>query len=182
MQPGPSCPPASQRPTTSTSPEPSGLPGCVLPGSTPLDQPTADRMAILDMVRAQDPTIAGFVRAHRDEILRIWQRRVRALATARRVPGSLLRASVPEMIERVAAYLEARADRAQVAEPGERHGAARLEEGFDLDDALLEISVLRDAVLEVRAAAGALRGELAIVLVRAFDPIVAAVAHQYSHR
>ncbi len=132
-------------------------------------------------MRAQDPTLASFIRAHRDEIVATWERRVHALEKARRLSSSLLRDSVPEIVDCIAGYLES-LDREQVAEPGERHGHERLREGFDLDEALLEIALLRDAVLEIRGTASALRSEQAIHLVRAFDPIVAAVARQYATR
>lgn len=129
---------------------------------------------------SRDDALAAFLRAHRDEIMAIWERRVRGLAKARRLPRPMLVNHVPDMLERAAAFVEARVGREDVAERAERHGNDRQREGFDVREALVEVAMLRDATLEIRGAASVLTGDQAILIVQAFDPIIAGVMSQYA--
>ncbi|MGC4001579.1 MAG: RsbRD N-terminal domain-containing protein [Anaeromyxobacter sp.] len=126
-----------------------------------------------------DP-LADFLRARRDEVVERWARRVRALPSARLLPEPALRDHVPHILERIEAYLAAQVGRDEVAARAEPHGQDRASQGYDLEELILEIGVLRDVVLEVRAEAGALTGEDAVRMVRAFDPVVASVVQEWS--
>jgi hypothetical protein len=134
---------------------------------------------VADTGTLPDP-LAAFVRAHREEIVRRWEMRVQALPSARALPAPVLREQVIMILEQVEALLARVAAKEDVAEPAERHGVERVSQGYPLEEVLLEMAALRDMTLEVRSAAGALVGDEAVRIVRAFDPVVSAVVHQYA--
>lgn len=125
-------------------------------------------------------SLAAFIRAHRDEIMRRWEMRSRALPSARGLPAPVLRNQVTVILARVEELLASTGTKEAVAIPSEQHGTERANQGWDLEEVLLELATLRDVTLEVRGAAGALTGEDAVRVVRAFDPVVAAVVQQFA--
>lgn len=125
-------------------------------------------------------SLARFFHAHRDEVLARWERRVRALPSARGLPMVALRNHVPVILERVERHIAAATttSRDEVTAPAEAHAAQRGAQGFDPEEMYREIAVLRDVMIEVRADAGALTAADVVRIVRAFDPVVEAVVLQ----
>ncbi len=127
-----------------------------------------------------DPSLAAFLRAHVADVVRGWERRVLALEKARRLPPGVLVDQVPDMLTRVAAYLDSGAEQGEVRSRAAAHVQERVREGFTVEDVLLELALLRDATLDVRGEASVLTGDQAVLLVQAFDPIVVEVVRQYA--
>lgn len=126
-----------------------------------------------------DP-MAAFLRAHRDEIAACWEERVVALPSARSLPRPWLREHVPEMLRCVEEVLDGRAPRHVAPDPVVRHGCQRARLGYGLEEALLEVAILRDAALHIRGTAGVLTGEQAVRLAQAFDPVFMGVVRHYA--
>lgn len=132
------------------------------------------------MRASTDPSLASFLRAHIADVVQVWERRVLALGKARRLPRPLLVNHVPDMLARVVQLLESGAQADDVRWRAAEHARERVREGFTIDDVLLEVALLRDATLDVRGDASVLTGDQAVLLVQAFDPVVAEVVRQYA--
>src|SRR2546423_6260568 len=96
---------------------------------------------------AMDIRLSEFLRAHREQILELWEGDIRALPKARPLERPFLRDHVPELLDRIAALCEERAsggvpDTAP-RRTAEIHAFARLDQGFDLGEVALEYSLLR---------------------------------------
>lgn len=93
------------------------------------------------------PSLAGVLRAQREEILADWAHAVAPIAAARGLSTPELRDHVPRILERLAQA--ARDD--GLDEPDEEviadHALERLAEGFDLAEVVTELVLLREAVL-----------------------------------
>lgn len=94
--------------------------------------------------------LAELVRDHREDIMERWERRARAIPSARRVPRPQLRNFIPSLLDAIAEELAQSDGTRPAALPiatAERHGLDRLAEGFDLAEVVLELSLLRDTIL-----------------------------------
>ena len=100
----------------------------------------------------RDTALAKFILTRKSEILAHWEGAVRRLPTARELPNPILFDSVPQLLEAIARAIGERAvgDCALPAELVEEHAFHRLDSGFDLGEVVVEYSLLRDAILEVR--------------------------------
>jgi PAS domain S-box-containing protein len=103
---------------------------------------------------------ADVLRREREEILRAWEERIRALPAARRLPGPALRDFLPRLLEAVAAMLDCGADpRTSLGALPDTHALERLAEGYEVSAAAAEIAALRAVVLERLAAVPAAASE-----------------------
>src|SRR5262249_22605237 len=98
----------------------------------------------------QPSRFADFLRQHRDDVARGWEREVRQLAVARRLDR-------PTLIDRMSHFVERIGDvtdeltvgtRTWTGEvPAARYGVGRLAHGFEVSEVLRELSVLRDCIM-----------------------------------
>ena len=97
--------------------------------------------------------VADVIRAHRDEILRLWKEAVQALPRARDLDEPRLVDHIPDLLDRIAGLTE----RARGSAPdlpryvSEQHAIARLEEGFDILEVIGEFRALRQAIFRTFA-------------------------------
>jgi hypothetical protein len=89
--------------------------------------------------------LAGFLRARQSEILARWEAAVRALPSARAIDQLTLIDHIPALLDHIAEIADhgGPLPRNDVA----AHSVHRLEEGFDLGEAVTELGMLRDCVL-----------------------------------
>jgi PAS domain S-box-containing protein len=96
--------------------------------------------------------IAELVRHRRDDILRSWEAAVRAMPRARELDRLTLIDHIPDLLERIAQMIEdlsrGRTPTQHQAVAG-RHAMSRLEEGFDLQQVIRELRVLRQCIFHV---------------------------------
>jgi len=97
--------------------------------------------------------LSEFLRAHREQILDLWERDVRALPKARPLERPFLRDHLPQLLDRIA-QLCAEREASGISPPPPRkaaeiHAFTRLDQGFDLDEVALEYSLLRKRILQV---------------------------------
>src|SRR4051794_28472397 len=95
--------------------------------------------------------VAQVIRRLAHVIIGHWQEAARELPPAGNLPDPILRDDVPDVLEAIAARLEA----AEVYEPEEQqhaareHAVQRLSIGFELAHVLMEYGILRRCILEV---------------------------------
>ena len=97
--------------------------------------------------------LSEFLRAHREQILDLWERDVRELPKARPLERPFLRDHLPELLDRIAQLCAERETRGISPAPPRRaaeiHAFTRLDQGFDLGEVALEYSLLRKRILQV---------------------------------
>lgn len=93
--------------------------------------------------------LASFIRTHKQELMREWLSRVRALPAATVLPTPLLADHVPEILDALADALE-RGDATSTAleQMPLEHAAQRYREGYDLRQIVAEYRMLRQIVVE----------------------------------
>jgi signal transduction histidine kinase len=131
--------------------------------------------------------LSDFIRSRQADILRDWERGVRALPKAAGLSEPRLVDHVPALLGRIADLADALAAGAEPPIPGElpeKHAHQRLDEGFDLLEVVAEYAVLRDCITQLWASA-APEGQLDPVglraLHRAIDRAIGASVHHYTH-
>src|SRR5512134_1522739 len=94
--------------------------------------------------------LGDFLAARREEIVAEWEERVRSLPGGGELSRPALRDHVPELLERIAAFVSGTGEDAGSALEGlpDLHAVARLERGYELAAAAAELSILRDVVLD----------------------------------
>jgi signal transduction histidine kinase len=127
--------------------------------------------------------LAAFLRARREAILQRWQQAVRHRPATQGLPMDRLIDHLPDLLDAIAATHEEYVadERARLAtEAAERHAVERLVDGLDLQDVVVELAVLRDAILDEWDSAGmpARANELRF-LSRALDRAITASVERY---
>ena len=87
-----------------------------------------------------------FIREHRDDVLREWERRVRALPPAADLDTASLIDHLPHLLEEIADLADAALggdEKAASCNQPDRHAIARLDQGYDLGHVVTEYSLLR---------------------------------------
>src|SRR5882672_6242118 len=96
--------------------------------------------------------IAGLIRQHRDGILRSWEVVVRAMPRTRELDPPTLIDHIPDLVERIAQAVD-ELGRGRIPTQhravAERHAMSRLQEGFDLQQVICELHVLRQCIFDV---------------------------------
>lgn len=127
--------------------------------------------------------IAELIRQRRDDIVRSWEAGVRALPRARELDPPTLIDHIPDLLERIAQAIdEVSRGRAptQHRAVAERHAMSRLEEGFDLQEVIGELRVLRQCVFH--ALADPTLGAVQLIELRALnDAIDVAISGSVEH-
>ncbi|HEX3482162.1 MAG TPA: ATP-binding protein [Kofleriaceae bacterium] len=127
--------------------------------------------------------IAELIRERRDGIVRSWEAAVRAMPRARELDPPRLIDHIPDLLERIAQAIDelghGRIPTSHHA-AAKRHAMSRLEEGFDLQEVIGELRVLRQCIFRVLA-----EPTLGIVLLdelRALDDAIdAAISGSVEH-
>lgn len=125
--------------------------------------------------------LAETIRGRRDEIVRVWEAAVRRLPGAADLDHPTLVDHIPEIVDRIAAGIET--DRPQpLGRSAQDHAYARLAEGFDLEEVVAELRVLRVCIHEVLADAslGAIPVRELRVVNAAIDDALAESVSQYA--
>ncbi len=127
--------------------------------------------------------IAALIRQHRDEIVRRWEAAVRAMPRARELDPPTLIDHIPDLLERIAQAIDELSrgrTPTQHREVAERHAMSRLEEGFDLQEVIGELRMLRQCVFRVLADPAA--GIVQLDELRALDDAIdAAISGSVEH-
>lgn len=114
----------------------------------PLSSDMAQRVVRTTEARSD---LADFLRANRDLILDEWEQAVRELPWGAEIPQLTLIDFMPPLLTRIAELVERFAAGEKPGPPpeAERHALDRLKEGFDLEDVIVELSLLRDCILRL---------------------------------
>jgi PAS domain S-box-containing protein len=129
--------------------------------------------------------LAQFIRENESFIIQEWEQALRALPVAQPLPRPALLDHVPDLLSRLAESLD---EVAQGMPPRsldhmtDQHALARLDEGFDLQEVVMEYGVLRATIerLWEEAAPERVRRQIR-VLDRTIDLAVAASVKRYTH-
>lgn len=134
----------------------------------------------------QRKELADFLRAHRDDLLARWEAAAREIPHTATLPGPRLRDLMPSVVEQIIASVETHDDgqcAARLSEATEQHALHRLQEGFDLEELILELSLLRDCFLRLcQSAASTLHTEESTaqrILNQALDRTIITSTRQY---
>lgn len=124
--------------------------------------------------------LTEFLRTRQQDILARWEAAVRALPSARAIDQLTLIDHIPALLDHIAELVEhgGQAPRADAAV----HSLHRLDEGFDLSEAVTELGMLRDCVLGLwqdETLGPILVAELR-ALDRSIDMAVAEAVHQFT--
>src|SRR5215470_11329352 len=94
--------------------------------------------------------IAELIRQRCDGIVRSWEAAVRAMPRARELDPPTLIDHIPDLLKRIAQAIDDLSRGRTPTSPqavAERHAMSRLEEGFDLQEVIGELRVLRQCIL-----------------------------------
>ncbi|MEA3193444.1 MAG: hypothetical protein QOD26_1777 [Betaproteobacteria bacterium] len=118
--------------------------------------------------------LAALIRRERDILLSEWRRQVKNLPSAQRLDTPTLNDHVPQLIEEVAAALQARSDESipealsEATPPA--HGLQRVEDGYDIEEVVAEYNILRGCIHDLAQANGlTLQGKPFHILNRVLD-------------
>jgi PAS domain S-box-containing protein len=131
--------------------------------------------------------LSDFIRSRQADILREWERGVRALPKAAGLSEPRLVDHVPALLGQIADLADALAAGAEPPIPGElpeKHAHQRLDEGFDLMEVVAEYAVLRDCITQLwstAAPAGQLDPVGLRALHRAIDRAIGASVHHFTY-
>ncbi|HEX8110128.1 MAG TPA: PAS domain-containing protein [Kofleriaceae bacterium] len=128
--------------------------------------------------------IAALIRRHRDDILLRWEAAVRAMPRARELDPPTLIDHIPDLLERIAQAIEELSrGRAPTSHrvAAERHAMSRLDEGFDLQEVIGELRLLRQGIFHVLddPAAGIVQVDELRALDDAIDTTITASVEHY---
>jgi two-component system phosphate regulon sensor histidine kinase PhoR len=118
--------------------------------------------------------LATLIRRERDSLLADWRQQVRSLPAAQHLDTPTLNDHVPQLIEELAAALQARSDEtipealSEASPPA--HGLQRVEDGYDIEEVVAEYNILRGCVHDLAQANGlTLQGKPFHILNRVLD-------------
>jgi two-component system, OmpR family, phosphate regulon sensor histidine kinase PhoR len=118
--------------------------------------------------------LAVLIRRERDGLLTQWRQQVRELPSAKNLDAPTLNDHIPQLIEELAAALEARSDEtipealSEASPPA--HGLQRVQDGFDIEEVVAEYNILRGCIHDLaQANALTLQGQPFHILNRVLD-------------
>ena len=127
--------------------------------------------------------LAELIHQRRDGILRSWESAVRAMPRARELDPPTLIDHIPDLLERIAEAIDELGrgrTPTQHRAAAERHAMSRLEEGFDLQQVIGELQLLRQCVFH--ALSDPMLGVVRLDELRALDDAVdAAISGSVEH-
>ncbi|HXU69071.1 MAG TPA: ATP-binding protein [Polyangia bacterium] len=124
-----------------------------------------------------------FIREHRDDVLREWERRVRALPPAADLDTASLIDHLPHLLEEIADLADAALggdEKAASCNQPDRHAIARLDQGYDLGHVVTEYSLLRETIQEMSAQATDAYPDALRVFNQVLDGAVRQAVERYS--
>ena len=101
--------------------------------------------------------LAEVIGQRRDQIIEAWTHAVRVLPRASELPEPALRDHIPDLLDCIRGMAEAaaRGEQASVSESAANcHAVSRLREGFDIQEVVAELRILRHSIVEVAARVG----------------------------
>jgi len=118
--------------------------------------------------------LATLIRRERDALLSEWRKKVRSLPAAQHLDTPTLNDHVPQLIEELAAALQARSGETIPEALGEAsppaHGLQRMADGYDIEEVVAEYNILRGCVHDLAQANGlTLQGKPFHILNRVLD-------------
>ena len=118
--------------------------------------------------------LAALIRRERDALLSRWRQEVRALPCARHLDTPTLNNHLPQLLDELAAALQARSDQtipgalSETSPPA--HGLQRVKDGFDIEEVVAEYNILRGCIHDLAQAEGlTLQGKPFHILNRVLD-------------
>ena len=118
--------------------------------------------------------LAALIRREHASLLTAWRKQVRNLPAARHLDTPTLNDHVPQLIEELAAALQARSDEtipealSEASPPA--HGLQRVADGYDIEEVVAEYNILRGCVHDLAQANGlTLQGKPFHILNRVLD-------------
>jgi signal transduction histidine kinase len=118
--------------------------------------------------------LAALIRRERNTLLAQWREQVRALPSARHLDAPTLNDHVPQLVEEIAAALQARSDEtipealSDASPPA--HGLQRVADGYDIEEVVAEYNILRGCIHDLAQANGlTLQGKPFHILNRVLD-------------
>lgn len=118
--------------------------------------------------------LAALIQRERDALLSGWRQQVRKLPAAQHLDTPTLNDHVPQLIEELAAALQARSDEtipealSEASPPA--HGLQRVADGYDIEEVVAEYNILRGCIHDLAHANGlTLQGKPFHILNRVLD-------------
>jgi len=131
--------------------------------------------------------LAALIRRERDTLLAQWRKEVRALPSAQHLDAPTLNDHVPQLIEEVAAALQARSDEtipealSEASPPA--HGLQRVEDGYDIEEVVAEYNILRGCIHDLAQANGlTLQGKPFHILNRVLDGAIGLAVQTFANQ
>ena len=131
--------------------------------------------------------LAALIRRERDSLLAQWREQVRALPSAQHLDAPTLNDHVPQLIEEVAAALQARSDEtipealSEASSPA--HGLQRVEDGYDIEEVVAEYNILRGCIHDLAQANGlTLQGKPFHILNRVLDGAIGLAVQTFANQ
>ena len=126
------------------------------------------------MIIGDPDKLAALIRRERDDLLTRWRQQVRELPSARHLDVPTLNDHLPQLIDELAAALQARSDEtipealSEASPPA--HGLQRVQDGFDIEEVVAEYNILRGCIHDLAQANGlSLQGKPFHILNRVLD-------------
>jgi two-component system, OmpR family, phosphate regulon sensor histidine kinase PhoR len=118
--------------------------------------------------------LAALITRERDGLLSRWRQQVRELPAAQHLDAPTLNDHVPQLVEELAAALQARSDEtipealSEASPPA--HGLQRVRDGYGIEEVVAEYNILRGCIHDLAQANGlALQGKAFHILNRVLD-------------
>ena len=131
--------------------------------------------------------LAALIRRERGRLLAQWRQQVRALPSAQHLDVPTLNDHVPQLIEEVAAALQARSDEtipealSEASPPA--HGLQRVQDGYDIEEVVAEYNILRGCIHDLAQANGlTLQGMPFHILNRVLDGAIGLAVQTFANQ
>ncbi|MFO0618821.1 MAG: ATP-binding protein [Polyangiaceae bacterium] len=107
------------------------------------------RRARLEHTCSPQTLLGDFIRTSHEALVAEWTLRVQPLSAAKHLPQPALVDHVPQILRRIADYVDPSGARARISlvEAPKHHALGRLAHGFDMESVLAEYSALRECIL-----------------------------------
>jgi len=131
--------------------------------------------------------LAALLRRERDALLVQWRQQVRALPSAQHLDAPTLNDHLPQLIEEVAAALQARSDETIPAALSDAsppaHGLQRVQDGYDIEEVVAEYNILRGCIHDLAQADGlTLQGRPFHILNRVLDGAIGLAVQTFANQ
>ncbi|MDQ5847572.1 MAG: HAMP domain-containing histidine kinase, partial [Pseudomonadota bacterium] len=129
--------------------------------------------------------LAGLIKRERDGLLFRWRQQVRELPSAQHLDAPTLNDHLPQLIDELAAALQARSDEtipqalSEASAPA--HGLQRVQDGYDIEEVVAEYNILRGCIHDLAQANGlTLQGKPFHILNRVLDGAIGLAVKTYA--